>query len=1138
VPSNSGNSDSFEAFFLKWRPILFSLAQEILSDADQAEDVAQCILTRLWAAGAWTQIAWPGAYIRQAARREALKMRQKRRRWASLGHVELLAFPSGALDPAEAVEKQEFLECLEDRLGALPPRCGLVMALTHLQGLTRSEAAERLEISEKAVERQVRRGRDHLRKWLEREDDGSVSWQSRNSKKGGEAPVTALPWRTSGVTRGVVRTDGPTPGGVMNTCRDGSPRWGEAALVPAGNQAARWGAVLATLLFLFLGLPGPSVVAQTVQGQVLERNSGGPVEGALVLLLDEASATQGGYLTNPMGRFLIRAPGPGRYEVRAERIGYETATSASFVLAPGETVNLRLEVAEAPILLEELRVEGQQRCVVRPGDGMELARVWEEARKALTVQDWTARQGAYHFQLARWERELDPQGRLVLREDRRVERYLSRNPIRTHPVEDLLERGFVQPDDEGGYVYYGPDAAVLLSDLFLDNYCFRLTEEPSEPHLVGLSFEPVRGRGPPAIQGTLWLERETARLQFLEYDYAWSPWAEARGVAEGRVYFQELPGGAWIVRRWWIRMPSMEAAPGLRPGSALRVVGIREEGAEVRRITSLGQPALPEAPTGILAGSVHDSIGSVPLAGATVFLISTGELAVTDPGGQFVMDSVPAGRHQVAFNHPLLDSLGVVPSEVEVSVTGGRTTSVDLFVPSREGLLEAHCGEMEEGASAVVGRVRSDVAGDPVSGATVALEWSRYRSPTGAIQELQTDIHGLETVTDAGGRFRVCGVPTGWPVTAQASFGSYRSPSRELRLTLGEVRVVDLTLNLPGAVPEGPVAPGEPAAPGEATGSECATPEASSGLGVVEGEVREGATGVVLGMAAVRLMPADSGEARGARADGSGRFAFCDVPAGSWGVEGWLGEYRGGPERLSVMPGERAYLALDLRFASGEARTGGLRGRVVDAASGEPVGTAEVELVGTRQRALTREDGGFTFSSLEPGEVRLRVTHLGYGEAEGVVQVAAGEMVEVEVKLATEVIALDPITVTATRRNLPLWEMQGLQQRIESGWGQFVLREEIEVRSPYRVVDLLVGTGVDVYADGQFIRMRRTGCEPLVYLDGQKVSALGAAEALRLVHPADLFAIEIYRGPAETPSQYIDTNSRCGVILLWTHRGR
>jgi len=100
-------------------------------------------------------------------------------------------FPSGAPDPAEGVEKQEFLECLEDRISALPPRCGLVMALTHLQGLTHSEAAERLGISEKAVEKQVRRGSDRLRKWLERKEDGSVSWQSQNSG-GGRGALAAL----------------------------------------------------------------------------------------------------------------------------------------------------------------------------------------------------------------------------------------------------------------------------------------------------------------------------------------------------------------------------------------------------------------------------------------------------------------------------------------------------------------------------------------------------------------------------------------------------------------------------------------------------------------------------------------------------------------------------------------------------------------------------------------------------------------------------------------------------------------------------------------------------------------------------------------------------------------------------------
>ncbi len=356
----------------------------------------------------------------------------------------------------------------------------------------------------------------------------------------------------------------------------------------AGRAACR-----PLLVLLLLALPAAPAPAQTVQGQLVHRQSAAPVEGALVLLLDEDGATQGGYLTNQAGRFLLRAPVPGRYVLRAERIGYETVTSESFALSPSETLNLRLEAVELPILLEELRVEGQQRCVVRPGEGLELARVWEEVRKALTVQDWTQQQGLHHFQVARWVRELDPRSRLVLSETRGVDRYLARTPIRTHPVEDLLEKGFVQPDGGGGYIYYGPDAAVLLSDTFLDGYCFRLSEDEENPDLVGLAFEPIRGRGPPAIQGTLWLDREKAHLQFLQYDYTWSPWPEVRGMAEGRVYFEEIPGGTWIVRRWWIRMPLVEERPFLRISGQpdLRVVGIREEGGEVVGISPGAHPS-------------------------------------------------------------------------------------------------------------------------------------------------------------------------------------------------------------------------------------------------------------------------------------------------------------------------------------------------------------------------------------------------------------------------------------------------------------------------------------------------------------------------------------------------------------------
>jgi hypothetical protein len=114
---------------------------------------------------------------------------------------------------------------------------------------------------------------------------------------------------------------------------------------------------------------------------------------------------------------------------------------------------------------------------------------------------------------------------------------------------------------------------------------------------------------------------------------------------------------------------------------------------------------------------------------------------------------------------------------------------------------------------------------------------------------------------------------------------------------------------------------------------------------------------------------------------------------------------------------------------------------------------------------------------------------------------------------------------------------------------------------------MLFGTSVQVMSDGKQIYMGRTLCAPVVYIDDVRIthgsgkSALSnslnssettsdfrlddgdddegtyAAEAVNLIHPLHIQAMEIYSGPANTPGQYLDSRSRCGVILIWTRRG-
>jgi hypothetical protein len=544
---------------------------------------------------------------------------------------------------------------------------------------------------------------------------------------------------------------------------DRSPAWAPSS--PIRLKVASGAILLCSLL-------PHSAYSQSVQGQLLDRDTQGSVEGALVLLLDSSGERMDGYLTNAAGRFLLRAPGPGRYTVRAERIGFETVSSEPFDLEATQILGLRLETGQAPIELEGLTVEGEQQCVVRPDEGLVVAQVWEEARKALTVQEWTEQEGLYRFQIVQYDRELDEDARRVESEERTVIAGVTRNPISSLPAEDLMEEGFVRELPDGSTDYFGPDATVLLSDVFLDTHCFRLAVNDDYPEDIGLAFEPVRPGGVPDIAGTLWLERETAHLDFLEYNYTWSRYEEARGVARGRVEFEGLPSGAWIVRKWWIRMPKVVQDLTLAGSgrSGIRVSGIREAGMEVARISTLGRETISQPTRGTLSGLVWDSTRHAPLADATVYLSGTQYSAVTDPGGVFFLDDLPQGVFTLAFTHPRLDTLGVIPGGMEVKIDPGVESEVWLGVPSAGSILDSVCpeGDPEEGTAAVMGTVRSARTRAPIPEAQVTLEWIRFQLPESG--QIVGDRQILETHTNTDGYYSACGVPSDHLVIVQASY--------------------------------------------------------------------------------------------------------------------------------------------------------------------------------------------------------------------------------------------------------------------------------------------------------------------------------------------------------------------------------
>ena len=552
------------------------------------------------------------------------------------------------------------------------------------------------------------------------------------------------------------------------------------------------------LLLLASGAPAR---AQSVLVQVTEEDSGAPISGAFVSLLNQDGQVLRSALSNPAGRFLFPLSRSGTFRIRAEMIGRETGTSLPVTIRGEETASVSLALPIHAIPLAGITVEADEQCRLRPDEASEIFRVWEEARKALTVQAWAEDEGLYRLEISTYVRTLDPQGMMVLGEDRKAAFLEARTPFVSLPPEDLMSGGFIRPLENGGHEYFGPDAPALLSDVFLDTHCFRLRRSRDVPSSIGLAFEPVRAADLPDVQGTLWLDQETAHLQFLEYAYTTSPYGVAEGIAGGRIEFEAMPNGAWIVQRWWIRAPMMELHQRLvrRRDDGLRVAGIQETGGEVMGISIPELGRIAEVERGSVTGTVWDSTLFVPLEGATVYLSGTQYAAVSDALGRYHLEDVPGGTFTAGFTHPRLDTLGVFPGGMEVTVAEGDESELHFGIPASETILLASCRVAEGGAGkgVLTGFVRDRAGGEGLPGARVRLEWQEVLRIDPAAQA--TD-RWLEVFANAEGRYTACGVPLDESVAVSASLLRNTSEVREVGFTREELRNLDLEIELPAGL--------------------------------------------------------------------------------------------------------------------------------------------------------------------------------------------------------------------------------------------------------------------------------------------------------------------------------------------------
>lgn len=347
--------------------------------------------------------------------------------------------------------------------------------------------------------------------------------------------------------------------------------------------------------------------------------------------------------------------------------------------------------------------------------------------------------------------------------------------------------------------------------------------------------------------------------------------------------------------------------------------------------------------------------------------------------------------------------------------------------------------------------------------------------------------------------------------------------------------------------------------PGPAASQESC--DASSPGASFAGSVRDADSGVPLPGARVVVRWADS--ARETRSGSGGGFVICGVPDDAdVELQAFVATLAGDVLRLGLDRPLDIDAAIRLTRSEsegnvevtrgGDAMTGRITGRVIDAGSEAPIAGAVVGVRGFS--ALTSESGTFVVDDVPPGPANLTVQHIGYGTLSDTLTLLGHATVDVTVRLATDPVEVEPITVMVEQVRDRRLEVKGFYERQRwgeaVGTGSYFTREDVERRNPQLITQMIAdvpGVRLDCgreigsrLCDVKSVGAAGFTCHRMsVYIDGIKVIS-GDREPDRInkldsfVLPIEVGAVEVYAGAASLPAEFGGSGSQCGVVAIWT----
>jgi hypothetical protein len=543
---------------------------------------------------------------------------------------------------------------------------------------------------------------------------------------------------------------------------------------------------------------GTHLTAQEVLVEVVELSNGKPIVGANVSLVDDHGMSLFGNFSDQGGHSVLRAPTAGRYVVRADKVGYDSWSSV-ILYVTGAAIHVR--VGMSPLRNPSTAiVRSETACQLLTPPGTPAGDLWVEIRKALTASALTDAQGLVPLDVDLYERALDRNLGVV------SERKEQRSRIPRRPATgiswdqiDSARRGAVM----GGDVYRAPEAATLVSEQFVKSHCYAaIRGYGAETGLTGLEFRPAKIGSQPELTGILWLDPKGNSLRALNFDYVNLPIPLRIARTTGRVEYQQLAGGQWIVPRWYIRMPrvaqvtSTDSLLGYQEvGGTSRPAGTAAPASAVNAVIPAIEETAP-GPQSFISGVVYDSTTGSPLRGVQV---STG-------GGRFKTTTTAGGRYDLAvnapfsdtivFEHPRLRLYRVAGRMQSISVPSGARGQANVLVPSYGTLRRTLCGQNETATEAqgIAAGYVIDGVGRPVPNAHVWATWQVLWVEQNGRLVSTNQQRTVETDTGSDGSYLMCGFTRGAQITAKVGMAGRNTVQEKVVLPANMVLEHDFRL--------------------------------------------------------------------------------------------------------------------------------------------------------------------------------------------------------------------------------------------------------------------------------------------------------------------------------------------------------